>query len=57
VYINVHDASGKLIKEQKYSNFSQEFRETLDLHNCPQGVYFLEIRCGLMRETKKIIVQ
>lgn len=56
VEVNIHDMKGNLILKETLRNIDRISKE-FDLSSYPKGVYFIEVICGDIRKTEKILIQ
>ncbi|MCE3226566.1 MAG: hypothetical protein K0S32_1117 [Bacteroidetes bacterium] len=53
--IQVHNALGQLIKSSKHEGVRNDVM-TIDLTNCPEGVYFITLDNGSSRTVKRLVI-
>ena len=56
VNINIHDITGKTILKDKLAN-TDKISKDYDLSSYLKGVYFIEVICGDIRKTEKLLIK
>jgi len=55
--LSLTDITGKELKKQRINAFGSSFSKEIDVADLAKGVYFVEIRAGSERLTKKIVIE
>jgi hypothetical protein len=56
VDINIHDITGKSLLKDKLAN-TDKISKDYDLSSYQKGVYFIEVICGDIRKTEKLLIK
>ena len=56
-YLKLYDATGKILMNRIYRDFSGEMNETMDLRGYPGGLYIVQLVHDNQTSTRKLVLE